>query len=48
MIPRSKANPRKLPPGPQPFPVIRNLLALGDKPHKSLTTLAKAHGPIMA
>jgi len=47
MIPRSKANPRKLPPGPKPFPVIGNLLDLGDKPHKSLTKLAKAHGPIM-
>jgi len=47
MIPRSKANPRKLPPGPKPFPVIGNLLDLGDKPHKSLTKLAKVHGPIM-
>jgi cytochrome P450 len=48
LIPRSNANPRKLPPGPKPFPVIGNLLDLGDKPHKSLTKLAKAHGPIMS
>jgi len=48
LIPRSKANSRKLPPGPKPFPVIGNLLDLGDKPHKSLTKLAKAHGPIMS
>jgi cytochrome P450 len=47
MIPRSKANSKKLPPGPKPFPVIGNLLDLGDKPHKSSTKLAKAHGPIM-
>ncbi|GLT62537.1 hypothetical protein SLA2020_351690 [Shorea laevis] len=47
IIQRSKANPRKLPPGPKPFPVIGNLLDLGDKPHKSLAKLAEAHGPIM-
>ncbi|XP_059444154.1 geraniol 8-hydroxylase-like [Corylus avellana] len=47
-IPRSHPNPKKLPPGPKPFPVIGNLLDLGDKPHKSLTKLAKAHGPIMS
>ncbi|GLT62533.1 hypothetical protein SLA2020_351650 [Shorea laevis] len=45
---RSKANDKKLPPGPKPFPVIGNLLELGDKPHISLTKLAKAHGPIMS
>ena len=50
MIPSSrkwKANHKKLPPGPKPFPVIGNLLELGDQPHRSLTRLAKAHGPIM-
>jgi hypothetical protein len=47
MIPRSKATHSKLPPGPKPFPVIGNLLELGEKPHKSLSKLAKAHGPIM-
>jgi hypothetical protein len=47
IIPRSKATHSKLPPGPKPFPVIGNLLELGDKPHRSLTKLAKVHGPIM-
>jgi hypothetical protein len=48
IIPRSKATHSKLPPGPKPFPVIGNLLELGEKPHKSLSKLAKAHGPIMS
>jgi hypothetical protein len=47
IIPRSKPNQKKLPPGPKPFPVIGNLLELGDKPHRSLTKLAKEYGPIM-
>ncbi|GLT62541.1 hypothetical protein SLA2020_351720 [Shorea laevis] len=48
LFPISKANHKKLPPGPKPFPIIGNLLELGDKPHKSLAKLAKAHGPIMS
>ncbi|GLT62532.1 hypothetical protein SLA2020_351640 [Shorea laevis] len=48
LITRSQVNHKKLPPGPKPFPVIGNLLELGDKPHKSLSKLAKAHGPIMS
>ena len=47
IILRSKAIPKKLPPGPKPFPVIGNLLDLGDKPYMSLANLAKVHGPIM-
>ncbi|KAI8542266.1 hypothetical protein RHMOL_Rhmol08G0125500 [Rhododendron molle] len=43
----SKPSP-KLPPGPAPLPVIGSLLKLGDKPHKSLTKLAKLYGPIMS
>ncbi|KAM7507012.1 hypothetical protein LguiA_017465 [Lonicera macranthoides] len=39
---------RRLPPGPTPFPIIGNLLKLGDQPHKSLAELAKVHGPIMS
>ncbi|KAG6571557.1 Labd-13Z-ene-9,15,16-triol synthase, chloroplastic, partial [Cucurbita argyrosperma subsp. sororia] len=37
----------KLPSGPKPLPVIGNLLDLGNKPHKSLTAMAKIYGPIM-
>ncbi|KAK6917587.1 Cytochrome P450 [Dillenia turbinata] len=37
-----------LPPGPFPYPVVGNLFKLGDKPHKSLTSLAKIYGPIMS
>lgn len=44
---RSKAGSEQQPPGPTPYPVIGNLLELGDKPHKSLAKLAKIHGPIM-
>ncbi|KAM7507003.1 hypothetical protein LguiA_017456 [Lonicera macranthoides] len=39
---------KRLPPGPTPFPIIGNLLKLGDQPHKSLAELAKVHGPIMS
>ncbi|KAI9195704.1 hypothetical protein LWI28_017319 [Acer negundo] len=42
-----KAISIKLPPGPTPFPIIGNLLKLGDKPHRSLANLAKIHGPLM-
>ncbi|RVW41040.1 Geraniol 8-hydroxylase [Vitis vinifera] len=38
----------RLQPGPRPFPIIGNLLELGDKPHQSLTTLSKTYGPLMA
>ncbi|KAJ0105029.1 hypothetical protein Patl1_18597 [Pistacia atlantica] len=44
---RLKPTSTKLPPGPRSFPVIGNLLGLGDKPHKALARLAKVHGPIM-
>ncbi|KAG6688793.1 hypothetical protein I3842_11G142800 [Carya illinoinensis] len=40
-------NKRKLPPGPTGFPIIGNLLAIGDTPHESLAKLAKKHGPLM-
>ncbi|KAK9934407.1 hypothetical protein M0R45_021553 [Rubus argutus] len=46
---RSKAISRiRLPPGPKPFPLIGNLLELGDKPHISLTELSQRYGPIIS
>ncbi|CAM8959761.1 unnamed protein product [Rhodiola kirilowii] len=38
----------RFPPGPPPFPIIGNILHLGDKPHLSLTSLSKSHGPIIS
>ncbi|KAM4072700.1 hypothetical protein ACB094_11G158600 [Castanea mollissima] len=45
---RSKSIPKKLPTGPKPFPIIGNLLELGNKPHKSLAKLAMTNGPLMS
>ncbi|XP_021728617.1 cytochrome P450 76AD1-like [Chenopodium quinoa] len=41
----SKSN--KLPPGPTPWPIIGNILKLGDKPHHVVAELSKIYGPIM-
>ena len=38
----------KLPPGPYHFPVIGNILQLGQKPNQSLARLAKTYGPLMS
>ncbi|XP_057462489.1 cytochrome P450 76T24-like [Actinidia eriantha] len=44
---RATSHKRKLPPGPKGLPVIGSLLTIGNRPHESLTKLAKVHGPLM-
>ncbi|KAI9180093.1 hypothetical protein LWI28_001094 [Acer negundo] len=44
----TKFGPVNLPPGPRPFPVIGNILELGNKPHQALAELSKTYGPIMS
>ncbi|KAL6905474.1 hypothetical protein ACP4OV_003075 [Aristida adscensionis] len=40
---------RRLPPGPRPLPLVGNLLDVdGDHPHRSLSRLARRHGPLMS
>ncbi|XP_068638777.1 (S)-N-methylcoclaurine 3'-hydroxylase isozyme 1-like [Aristolochia californica] len=37
-----------LPPGPQPWPLIGNLLHMVKKPHIKLTELTQTHGPLIS
>ncbi|KAK9666567.1 hypothetical protein RND81_14G194400 [Saponaria officinalis] len=37
----------KLPPGPKQIPIFGNIFNLGEKPHRSFTSLAKIYGPII-
>ncbi|XP_015950859.1 cytochrome P450 76T24-like [Arachis duranensis] len=37
----------KLPPGPNPFPIIGNILELSNQPHQALAKLSQTYGPIM-
>jgi hypothetical protein len=36
-----------LPPGPWPWPIMGNLLMLGEHPHLTLTRWAEKYGPLM-
>lgn len=38
----------KYPPGPRPFPIIGNILELGNQPHQALAKLSQIYGPIMS
>ncbi|XP_076954043.1 flavonoid 3'-monooxygenase-like [Bidens hawaiensis] len=40
-------HPNRLPPGPDPWPVVGNLPHLGTSPHQSLATLAAKYGPLL-
>uniref|UniRef100_A0A2P2IYD8 Cytochrome P450 n=1 Tax=Rhizophora mucronata TaxID=61149 RepID=A0A2P2IYD8_RHIMU len=44
----TRRSSRKLPLGPATWPIIGNILELGDKPHMSLAELSKIHGPLMS
>lgn len=37
-----------IPPGPRSWPLIGNVLQMGNKPHLSLTRLAQVYGPLMS
>ncbi|KAG5539704.1 hypothetical protein RHGRI_020046 [Rhododendron griersonianum] len=37
-----------LPPGPTPWPVLGNILHMGEKPHITLTEFAQFYGPLMS
>lgn len=39
---------RNLPPGPFPWPIVGNILSLGNNPHVSLAELASSHGPLIS
>ncbi|KAL2902391.1 Geraniol 8-hydroxylase [Bienertia sinuspersici] len=43
----SNPKPRIIPPGPPKIPTFGSLFSLGNKPHNSLTELAKRYGPLM-
>lgn len=38
----------KYPLGPHPFPIIGNILELGNQPHQALTNIFQIYGPIMS
>lgn len=46
-IAKKSITKKRLPPGPKGFPIIGNLLTVGDRPHESLAMLAKTYGPLM-
>ncbi|KAK9141094.1 hypothetical protein Scep_010775 [Stephania cephalantha] len=41
---KDQSNTKGLPPGPKPWPIVGNLLQLGDKPHAQFAQLAETYG----
>jgi len=44
---KTDARNRRLPPGPQGWPIFGNMFQLGDLPHRTLTELRAKHGPVV-
>ncbi|KAL0282325.1 UNVERIFIED_CONTAM: Geraniol 8-hydroxylase [Sesamum angustifolium] len=42
-----KIKKKRLPPGPTGLPVLGSLVTIGNRPHESLSKLAKTYGPLM-
>ena len=47
VLPRTTKRP-PIPPGPKPWPIVGNLLQMGQKPHITMTQFAKHHGPLIS
>ncbi|XP_031275069.1 LOW QUALITY PROTEIN: probable (S)-N-methylcoclaurine 3'-hydroxylase isozyme 2 [Pistacia vera] len=45
---RSQAKQPPLPPGPYSWPILGNILHVGDKPHITLTKLSQTYGPLIS
>lgn len=44
---KSISKPRRLPPGPPRWPIVGNLLQLGQLPHRDLASLCDKYGPLV-
>ncbi|CAH8270428.1 unnamed protein product [Arabidopsis lyrata] len=44
---RNRSHNIRLPPGPNPWPIIGNLPHMGPKPHRTLAAMVSTYGPIL-